>query len=71
MLARSSGMAWHGAEIPPIPCNIRSVRPVLPSVHPVGGAVNKDVVNGLPLCRAPQTSVGRSLIGPYPIHVGV
>jgi hypothetical protein len=25
MLARSSGMAWHGAEIPPIPCNIHSV----------------------------------------------
>jgi hypothetical protein len=24
MLARSSGMAWHGAEIPPIPCNIHS-----------------------------------------------
>ncbi|KAH0285094.1 hypothetical protein KCU62_g7751, partial [Aureobasidium sp. EXF-3399] len=23
---RSSGMAWHGAEIPPIPCNIRSGR---------------------------------------------
>jgi hypothetical protein len=24
MLARSSGMAWHGAEIPPILCNIHS-----------------------------------------------
>jgi hypothetical protein len=25
MLARSSGIAWHRAEIPPIPCNIHSV----------------------------------------------
>jgi hypothetical protein len=24
ILAKSSGMAWHEAEIPPIPCNVRS-----------------------------------------------
>jgi hypothetical protein len=32
MLARSSGMAWHGAEIPPIPCNIRSDSATTPTL---------------------------------------
>lgn len=46
-------------------------RPVLLSIHPEGGAVNEYVVDGLPLCKAPSTSVGRGLIGPYPMQVGV